>query len=87
MFLAGCSIGFDTNMLSDMHDVNTQVAEQCNAALRKQRAILAYMRVDNFMNHVRFSLWFHNIRISLKYFPDHTSVVRFKALTYVIGRH
>jgi len=67
----GCSEGYDPSIYRDpgahsstrnMPYVNTQAAEQCNAALQLIRTPAAFMTAQHFMQYARLFLAYRNMR-------------------------
>lgn len=82
----GCSVGHNASDYGHMQNVNTQAAEQCNAHLKKLRPLLAYMKQDNFMSHVTFTLWFYNLGKQFQASPSTPSLQRFHRLLTSLRR-
>ena len=79
-------MGHNASDYGHMQNMNTQVAEQCNAHLKKLRPLLAYMRQGNFMNHVSFTLWFYNLGKQHQVSPSSPSLQRFNSLFNTLCR-
>jgi hypothetical protein len=60
-FVSGCHSGYNLSIYSQFNDVNTQVAEQRNATLKKLKSMLSYMNKENFVNHLKIFLWFRSM--------------------------
>ena len=45
-------------------DINTQVAEQRNATMKKIKPMLSYMNFDNFMRNCKLFIWFRSMIVS-----------------------
>ncbi|XP_067949054.1 uncharacterized protein [Watersipora subatra] len=56
----GCTTGYNSGCYIQYKDLNTQVAEQRNATLKKLKSSLSYMHEENFFEHLRVFLSFHN---------------------------
>ncbi|KAJ8334576.1 hypothetical protein SKAU_G00402150 [Synaphobranchus kaupii] len=56
----GCSTGYNSDIYPQLHDVNTQLAEQFNARIKKLKHHLPYMSRTHFCRHVELYLWFHS---------------------------
>jgi hypothetical protein len=46
-------------------DINSQVVEQANAALKRIKPSLSYMTPQNFLNHLKLFLWNRNMEKNL----------------------
>ncbi len=52
----GCSDGYNLSLYPQLSHLNTQIAEQCNAGLKRIKDQLSYMTAKNFMVHCQFYL-------------------------------
>ena len=59
VFLA-CAVGYKALQYPELREVNTQVVEQNNSKLRKLKSSLSYMKPENFMDTLKFFLWYCN---------------------------
>lgn len=55
-----CSKVYHAKVHPRLQGVNTQMVEQNNSKLRKLKSQLSYMNHCNFMNHLKFFLWYCN---------------------------
>ncbi|XP_078614406.1 uncharacterized protein LOC144883690 [Branchiostoma floridae x Branchiostoma japonicum] len=56
----GCSVGYQLSRYPQYDNVNSQVVEQCNSALKKLKGQLSYMNPANFMRQAKLFLWYKN---------------------------
>lgn len=57
----GCHVGYNLSIYLQHREVNTQVAEQRNATLKKLKSMLSYMNIENFTNHLKLFMWFRSM--------------------------
>ncbi|XP_066935338.1 uncharacterized protein [Clytia hemisphaerica] len=55
-----CGTGYCMNIYSELEKMNSQINEQQNAATKRLKTQLSYMRPDHFMSHCRFFIWYRN---------------------------
>ena len=48
------------NIYHEFDWINSQINEQQNAATKRLKTQLSYMRPDHFMAHVKFFIWYRN---------------------------
>ena len=56
----GCSCAYRMNDYPQFIDINSQVVEQSNAALKRIKSSISYMNRNNFFIHCTLFLWYHN---------------------------
>lgn len=61
-----CSQGYRAHSYPSLRTINTQVVEQNNSKLKKLKPSLSYMKPENFMNILKFFLWFCNQEMKRK---------------------
>ncbi|XP_062580159.1 uncharacterized protein LOC134242143 [Saccostrea cucullata] len=61
-----CSQGYRAHSYPLLKNLNTQIVEQNNSKLRKLKSSLSYMKPENFMNTLKFFLWFCNYGVKSK---------------------
>lgn len=66
MIYAGCSEGYNLKLYPHLSQINTQIAEQSNAGLKRIKDQLSYMTAANFMSHVSLFLYNKNTERILK---------------------
>ena len=59
--IVGCSSGYNIRQYVQHSSLNTQVAEQRNAVLRRLKSMLLYMSKKNFIAHLNLYIWFRNM--------------------------
>ena len=59
-FLSGCPEGYSLGIYPQFKDINTQVAEQRNATLKKIKPMLSYMNFDMSKPYKLF-IWFRSM--------------------------
>lgn len=55
-----CNSGYNSDLYPQLHNVNTQIAEQFNARIKKMKHHLPYMTREHFLKNVELYLWFHS---------------------------
>ena len=88
-YIAGCHLGYCLNMYLQHRNLNTQVAEQRNATLKKLRSMLSYMSLDNFTSHLKIFLWFRSMLSLSSLVPDLpiANIPFFKQLSAVYSKY
>lgn len=55
-----CNTGYNMDWFRQYDNINSQVAEQSNAALDNLRSMLSYCNQENFNSQLQLYLWFRN---------------------------
>ncbi|XP_062381987.1 uncharacterized protein LOC134069870 isoform X2 [Sardina pilchardus] len=63
---SACSSGYNTNRYPQFGNINTQVAEQYNAKLKRLKHHLPYMAKQHFLQHLKLYLWYHSRNVARK---------------------
>lgn len=63
---AGCSFGYKLDAYPQFRHINTQLVEQANADMKRTKSSLSYMNAKNFVDHMKFFLWYRNVQKKAK---------------------